>query len=71
MNLAAGFLLGIMTVLMLSFIITVTSGDITHPDYPTLARCQEDQVLVGIGGFHRGHYERYICGPAVDDFLGD
>ncbi len=33
-------------------------------------KCQEDVVLVGYGGFERGVWTRYECGPAVDDYLG-
>ncbi|MCG8431039.1 MAG: hypothetical protein MJA29_07690 [Candidatus Omnitrophica bacterium] len=29
--------------------------------------CQEDQVLVGYGDFNNGHWDTYICGPAVDN----
>lgn len=34
----------------------------------TIPPCDEDEVLVGDGGFDGTRYERYICGPAVDDF---
>lgn len=30
--------------------------------------CAEDVVLVGAGDFAEGRYERYVCGPALDDF---
>lgn len=34
-----------------------------------LPKCQEDEVLVGVGDFAYGHWTAYECGPAVDDFM--
>jgi hypothetical protein len=31
-------------------------------------QCPEDAVLVGQGEFENGRWDRYVCGPAVDDF---
>lgn len=33
-----------------------------------IPRCAEDAVLIGTGDFERGRWDRYVCGPAVDDF---
>lgn len=30
--------------------------------------CPEDAVLVGVGDFESGRWDRYTCGPARDDF---
>lgn len=30
--------------------------------------CQEDAVLIGEGSFEGGRWDRYGCGPAVDDY---
>lgn len=38
--------------------------------YPTLPRCEEDQVLVGSGSFMHGQWSAYRCGPAEDDYHG-
>ena len=35
---------------------------------PRLADCEEDQVLIGAGDFDGHHWDRYLCGPALDDF---
>ena len=32
--------------------------------------CPEDAVLVGEGQYEDGRFERYVCGPAADDFIG-
>lgn len=34
---------------------------------PQFPRCQEDEVLVGVGHFIDGRWTSYVCGPAVDD----
>lgn len=33
-----------------------------------MPRCQEDQVLIGVGQFENGYWDSYECGPAADDF---
>ena len=33
-----------------------------------LPQCYEDVVLVGQGNFEGGRWDRYVCGPALDDF---
>lgn len=37
---------------------------------PDVSRCAEDVVLVGCGEFEEGRWSYYICGPALDDFIG-
>lgn len=32
--------------------------------------CTEDSVLVGTGNFESGRWSDYVCGPAVDDYMG-
>jgi len=32
-------------------------------------QCHEDVVLVGIGDFDNGRWDKYVCGPALDDCL--
>lgn len=39
--------------------------------YRLIPRCHEDQVIYGIGDFEAGRYEEYVCGPAMDDFVGN
>ncbi len=41
---------------------------ITIQPAPQIAQCPEDSVLVGLGDFDHGRYERYVCGPAMDDY---
>ena len=33
-----------------------------------IPKCPEDAVLIGTGNFEDGRWDRYTCGPAVDDF---
>jgi hypothetical protein len=35
---------------------------------PAIERCAEDVVLVGTGDYEDGRYDRYVCGPAMDDY---
>ena len=35
----------------------------------SLPQCHEDVVLVGQGDFEGGRWDRYACGPALDDFV--
>ena len=35
---------------------------------PLFPKCQEDQVLVGVGEFEDGRWSGYDCGQAVDDY---
>lgn len=39
------------------------------PPKPSIPRCQEDAVLMGVDDFHDGRWTRYVCGPSVDDYL--
>jgi len=56
----------VFTVLVMVYLILALSYvAMATPDLPT---CQEDQVLVGQGRFVGGRWERYICGPALDDW---
>lgn len=34
-----------------------------------IPKCGEDVVLVGAGQFEDGHWDYYVCGPAVDDYI--
>lgn len=60
---------------MLTVILTVavvagceTVNNFRTADYRQVTECQEDAVLVGAGDFHAGRYERYECGPSMDDY---
>jgi hypothetical protein len=52
--------------LLLGFSAGLTTTNALAPDIP---RCQEDQVLVGVGYFDEGLWSDYACGPAVDDIV--
>lgn len=51
-------------VLLVVSLLVLASQD-EHPQVP---QCAEDAVLIGAGDFNDGRWERYECGPAVDDF---
>ena len=70
-NMMAGALLGMGILGAIILIGLASAGDLDHPEYPRLQRCTEDVVLICIGDFHYGYYETYICGPAIDDYLGE
>lgn len=67
MNSDTGFGLWIGTCIGILLAIIIGSATDDHPEM-LLEKCQEDQVLIGIGDFEDGAYERYLCGPAIDDF---
>lgn len=36
--------------------------------FTRIPRCEEDQVIVGVGAYTDGRWSVYECGPALDDF---
>lgn len=38
-------------------------------DGPVVPTCVEDVVVLGTGNFDNGVWDRYVCGPALDDFV--
>ena len=58
------------TVLLVVLIILVWVLGGVLTSIPLVPRCAEDTVVVGQGDFEEGRWSYYICGPALDDFIG-
>lgn len=63
-GLAVGLLLAVLATSLILIGVGI-ADDLPNVEIP---RCPEDAVLVGAGEFDEGHWSRYTCGPAVDDF---
>jgi len=61
-----------LTILLLSILLLVLSFEagVASQRY-RIPLCPEDAVLIGVGEFEHRVWTAYVCGPAVDDYLGD
>lgn len=52
-------------VLVFGFFVVLAGPEAT----PAIPQCEEDAVIIGDGDFENGRWERYECGPSVDDYI--
>lgn len=50
------------------FALIVFAANVGYRADDSMPRCTEDAVLVGAGDFENGRWDRYACGPSVDDY---
>ena len=53
---------------LLAAAVLIAAAIIGTAHAPQLPRCPEDAVIIGVGAFDAGRWDRYVCGPALDDW---